>query len=237
MPMKKTAKHRSQGKSEARSDAAAVPGKIRLIGGRWRGTRLPVAHSPGLRPTSDRVRETLFNWLAPTLPGARVLDLFAGSGALGLEALSRGAAAAVLVERDRALAASLRDVAARLAGGDAASIVQADAVQWLSAQPPAQFDVAFVDPPFSAGLWDRVLPPLLPLLRADAWLYVEMPASAAVGALDKAQDWHLDRQGTTREVRYCLYQRARVAADTLPADSQPSRIVGAMPARTGRDPE
>ena len=91
-----------------------APGKVRLIAGRWRGTRLDVPASPGLRPTSDRVRETLFNWLAPFLPGARVLDLFAGSGALGLEALSRGAAEAVLVERDAALAAALRATLARL---------------------------------------------------------------------------------------------------------------------------
>ena len=77
-------------------------GQVRLIGGRWRGSKLPVADVPGLRPTSDRVRETLFNWLGPVLPGARVLDLFAGSGALGLEALSRGAASAVLVEREPA---------------------------------------------------------------------------------------------------------------------------------------
>ncbi|NUO77664.1 MAG: 16S rRNA (guanine(966)-N(2))-methyltransferase RsmD, partial [Lysobacter sp.] len=86
---------------------ATAPGRIRIIGGRWRGTRLDVPDAPGLRPTSDRVRETLFNWLIPALPGARVLDLFAGTGALGLEALSRGAAAATLVERDPALAAAL----------------------------------------------------------------------------------------------------------------------------------
>ncbi|MGJ7904097.1 RsmD family RNA methyltransferase, partial [Lysobacter sp. 1R34A] len=92
----------------------APTGKVRIIGGRWRGTRLAVADAPGLRPTSDRVRETLFNWLMPVLPGARVLDLFAGSGALGLEALSRGAASAVLVERDPALAAELRALTGRL---------------------------------------------------------------------------------------------------------------------------
>ena len=77
-----------------------APGSVRIIGGRWRGTRLPVADATGLRPTPDRTRETLFNWLQPVLPGARVLDLFAGSGALGLEAISRGAREALLVERD-----------------------------------------------------------------------------------------------------------------------------------------
>ena len=84
------------------------PGKVRIIGGRWRGTRLAVPDAPGLRPTSDRARETLFNWLQPALPGARVLDLFAGTGALGIEALSRGAAEALLVERDAALARARR---------------------------------------------------------------------------------------------------------------------------------
>ena len=92
------------------SARGTTPGSVRLIGGHWRGTRLPVPDVPGLRPTSDRVRETLFNWLQPMLPGARVLDLFAGSGALGLEAVSRGAASAQLVERDPALAAALREL-------------------------------------------------------------------------------------------------------------------------------
>src|SRR5690606_9279376 len=109
------------------------PGQIRIIAGRWRGSKLPVAEVDGLRPTSDRVRETLFNWLMPALPGARVLDLFAGSGALGLEAISRGAASAVLVERDARLAASLQATTERLPGGEAAKVVQADALAWLPA--------------------------------------------------------------------------------------------------------
>src|SRR5690554_7493937 len=100
---------------------------LRIIGGEWRGRRLQFTEIEGLRPTSDRVRETLFNWLMPVLPGARVLDLFAGSGALGLEALSRGAATATLVERDPALATALAQVAARLPGGEAATVVEADA--------------------------------------------------------------------------------------------------------------
>src|SRR5690606_25222812 len=107
------------------------PGKVRIIGGRWRGTRLPVADSAGLRPTSDRARETLFNWLQPVLPGARVLDLFAGSGALGIEALSRGAAQALLVERDPALATALEDSLRRLDAGPAARVVRADALAFL----------------------------------------------------------------------------------------------------------
>ncbi|SFK30108.1 16S rRNA (guanine(966)-N(2))-methyltransferase RsmD [Lysobacter sp. cf310] len=183
--------------------AATTPGRIRIIGGRWRGTRLDVAEAPGLRPTSDRVRETLFNWLIPALPGARVLDLFAGTGALGLEALSRGAAAATLVERDPALAAALRATAARLPGGDAAQVVQADALAWLGGQADGGYDLAFVDPPFAAGLWDAVWPALLPKLSAGAWLYVEAPQGTAPVL---PPDWLRHREGGTREVSYALYR-------------------------------
>ena len=181
----------------------AASGKVRLIGGRWRGTRLPVPDVAGLRPTSDRVRETLFNWLMPRLPGARVLDLFAGSGALGLEALSRGAASAVLVERDPALCAALRSLTARLEGGARASIVQGDALHWLPLQPAAAFDLAFLDPPFAAGLWDRVLPELLPRLAPGAWLYVEAPVHAPIAP---PAPWRLHREGRTREVHYALHR-------------------------------
>ena len=181
-----------------------APGKIRIIGGRWRGTRLDVPDAAGLRPTSDRVRETLFNWLQPVLPGARVLDLFAGSGALGLEALSRGAASAVLVERDEKLAAALRTISARLQGGEAASVVQADALAWLHGQPDGGFDLAFVDPPFDANFWGGVLPVLTAKLAADGWLYVESPHAAAAAP---PPDWALHREGRTREVRYALYRR------------------------------
>lgn len=185
-------------------------GKVRIIGGRWRGTRLNVGDAPGLRPTSDRVRETLFNWLMPAVPGARVLDLFAGSGALGMEALSRGAASAVLVERDPALAAELRALAARLQGGEAAQVVQADALGWLAQQAPAGegaepgYDLAFVDPPFAAGLWSAVWPLLLPRLAPAAWLYIEAPGDTA---LELPREWDLHREGATREVRYALYRR------------------------------
>ena len=186
------------------SSVAAAPGKIRIIGGAWRGTRLEVPASPGLRPTSDRVRETLFNWLQPVLPGARVLDLFAGSGALGLEAVSRGAASAVLVERDARLAAALRTTAARLQGGEAVSVVQADALAWVHGQADDAFDVAFVDPPFDANVWGGVLPALTPKLAANAWLYVESPHAADAAP---PREWSLHREGSTREVRYALYRR------------------------------
>ena len=188
--------------------APVAPGRIRIIGGRWRGTRLEVPQRPGLRPTSDRVRETLFNWLQPALPGARVLDLFAGSGALGLEAVSRGAARATLVEHDPGLARALRDVAGRLEGGAAIEVVAADALAWLHAQPEAGYDIAFVDPPFDANLWGGVLPALAPKLADDAWLYVESPAGVAPAP---PPDWRLHREGGTREVRFALYRRVTLA--------------------------
>lgn len=181
-------------------------GVVRIVGGRWRGTRLPVADADGLRPSADRVRETLFNWLMPVLPGARVLDLFAGSGALGLESLSRGAVAATLVERDAGLIASLRNVAARLEGGAAAEIVHADALAWLAraAGEGRRYDIAFVDPPFAGELWDAAIDGLQGLLADDAWLYVEAPAARAIAM---PAGWRLHREGGTRDVAYRLWRR------------------------------
>ena len=201
-------KPRSRRPSGATPARVSAPGKVRIIAGRWRGTRLDVADAPGLRPTSDRVRETLFNWLLPMLPGARALDLFAGSGALGLEAVSRGAGSAVLVERDPTLAAALRAIAEKLPGGNAVAVVQADALEWLGSLPDASFDLAFVDPPFAAELWQAVVPRLLPKLVANAWLYIESPPEAAPIL---PAEWALHREGRTREVRYALYRRRPTA--------------------------
>ncbi|MDL5366324.1 16S rRNA (guanine(966)-N(2))-methyltransferase RsmD [Xanthomonas sp. NCPPB 2654] len=188
-------------------------GQVRIIGGRWRNTRLPVPDLPGLRPSSDRVRETLFNWLLPALPGARVLDLFAGSGALGLEAVSRGAASACLVERDPALAAQLRATVAKLQAQDQVQVVQDDALRWLAAPATeAPADIAFVDPPFAAGLWDAVLQRLPARLAPCAWLYLESPAGHAPAL---PAQWALYREGGSREVRAALYRRT---AATLPGD-------------------
>ena len=190
-------------KPDRGAPAGTTPGTVRIIGGHWRGTKLPVADLAGLRPTSDRVRETLFNWLQPMLPGARVLDLFAGSGALGLEAVSRGAREAVLVERDPALAENLRQLAARLPDGDRVQVVCADALAWLRDAPGA-FDLAFIDPPFAANLWQPALDAVGGRMVDDAWLYVEAPheADAAPGA-----GWRPHREGRTRDVRYAVYRR------------------------------
>ncbi|MGY0560678.1 16S rRNA (guanine(966)-N(2))-methyltransferase RsmD [Luteimonas sp. A277] len=185
-----------------------VPGRVRIIGGRWRGTRLPVVDAPGLRPTSDRARETLFNWLQPVLPGARVLDLFAGSGALGLEALSRGAAEALLVERDARLAQGLEETVQRLDAGAVARVVRADALQFLAAPLHGRFNLVFVDPPFDADLWQPVLAQLDPWLADQAWLYLESPVD---GRVEPGAGWLPHRESRTRDARHALYRRV---ADT-----------------------
>jgi 16S rRNA (guanine966-N2)-methyltransferase len=195
-----------------RTSPAAATGQVRIIGGKWRNTKLPVPLAPGLRPSSDRVRETLFNWLMPRLGGARVLDLFAGSGALGFEAVSRGAAQATLVERDAALARQLRESVAKLGAQDQIEVVQADALHWLAQRPAGLADIAFIDPPFADGLWEAVLAGLNPHLAANAWLYLESPAGQA---LRLPPGWLLHREGGTREVRFALYRRA---AATLSPD-------------------
>jgi 16S rRNA (guanine966-N2)-methyltransferase len=192
--------------------AGAAPGHVRIIGGRLRGSKLPVADVPGLRPTADRVRETLFNWLQGEVAGARVLDLFAGTGALGFEAASRGAAEAVLLERDPRLAQALRDSATRL-HADTVRVEAADALAWLDRPPQGAFDVAFLDPPFADGLWEAAAARLQPWLAPAAWIYVEAPLVARPAL---PADWREHRRGATREVAFALYRRvpaARLADD------------------------
>ncbi len=148
------------------------PHEVRLIGGQWRRSKLPVVDRPGLRPTPDRVRETLFNWLGQDLAGWRVIDAFAGSGALGFEAASRAAASVVLVERDPALVRSLLAVKARLQA-DAVQVVAADALAWMARQPPALCELVLLDPPFDAGLTLPAVHQALPLLVPGGWMYLE----------------------------------------------------------------
>ena len=181
--------------------AGAAAGQVRIVGGRWRNTKLAIGDVAGLRPTGDRVRETLFNWLMPALPGARVLDLFAGSGALGLESVSRGAASAVLVERDPGQAARLREAVARLDAAEQVAVAQDDALRWLASAPPAAFDIDFLDPPFAAGLLPQVLPALPPHLAAAAWIYIEAPDAPG----DVPAGWVQHRQMRTRETCCTLY--------------------------------
>ncbi|PZO65131.1 MAG: 16S rRNA (guanine(966)-N(2))-methyltransferase RsmD [Pseudoxanthomonas suwonensis] len=209
----------AQRRSGRSSVATTTAGAVRIIGGRWRGTRLPVADVAGLRPSSDRVRETLFNWLQPWLSGARVLDLFAGSGALGLEAVSRGATQAVLVERDARLVQALRASVERLQAADAVQVIRADALTWLQAPLFGRFDGVFLDPPFDAQLWPQVLPLLTPWLAPQAWLYLESAADAPQPA---GPGWLLHRESRTRQAHCALYRRSGDAAATLVSSSMPS---------------
>jgi len=189
-------------------------GQVRIIGGRWRNTRLLVSDKPGLRPSSDRVRETLFNWLQPVLPGARVLDLFAGSGALGLEAVSRGATQAQLIEYDLTQVRALQATLTRLHATEQVQVIAADALHWLETVASAQADIVFIDPPFNAQLWQRVLERLPRHLNPlSAWIYLETPNNTSAPFVPA--DWFLHRQGRTRQVRYALYRR--VAATLRPA--------------------
>jgi 16S rRNA (guanine966-N2)-methyltransferase len=200
-------------KTAARSSAPAPRAGarvLRIIGGSWRGRRLRFPATAVIRPTPDRVRETLFNWLGARVAGARCLDLFAGSGALGLEALSRGAAHVTFVERDTHAARELR---ARLAewGAPDAQVVRGDALAFLAGAAGAArpFDIAFLDPPFASGLLGEAAA----LLERNGWLsdaalvYVECGARAGVPALPEC--WLPLKAKRAGEVGYHLYARGQ----------------------------
>ena len=175
-------------------------GEIRIIGGQWKRSKLPVADAPGLRPTSDRIRETLFNWLGQTLTGWRVLDAFAGSGALGFEAASRDAAEVVMIEREAALVESLRASKKRLKA-TTLTIHRANALNWMTACA-SRFELIFLDPPFADDLFDRALAAATPLLAEGGLLYVESPHEIAAPAGFTA--W---RQGRAGAVHFQLLRR------------------------------
>lgn len=181
----------------------AKTGRVRIIGGKWRGRKLRVA--AGVRPTPDRVRETVFNWLAPTLPGARVLDLFAGTGALAFEALSRGAQTATLVESNRGAARLLERHRAMLQAP--AAVVQGDALQWLAAAPAPSWDVAFLDPPFGTGLLAGALPGVAQRLAAGGALYVETDARFELAQAERLTGLTVRREHAAGAVRCALLER------------------------------
>jgi 16S rRNA (guanine(966)-N(2))-methyltransferase RsmD len=149
---------------------------VRIIGGQWKRTRLPVSDKPGLRPTPDRVRETLFNWLGQDLTGWRCVDAFAGTGALGLEAASRGAADVLLVEQDPQLVAQLRAIQAKL-DARAVKVERANGLTVLARLPPGSLDLVFLDPPFDANLYEKALAASSPALLADGLIYLEAPTA------------------------------------------------------------
>jgi 16S rRNA (guanine966-N2)-methyltransferase len=182
------------------------PGRLRIVAGKWRSRLLDIADVPGLRPTSERIRETLFNWLSPRLHGARCLDLFAGTGALGLEALSRGAAEAVMVEQAApAIRALKKNIAALDARG--AIVVPTDAFSYLAEETVSPFDIVFLDPPFAIDS----LQELCRLLEAhgvlanDALVYLEQDRSRP--EVELPEHWQLLKNKTAGNVRYMLAQR------------------------------
>lgn len=152
----------------------SLPNQVRIIGGQWKRTPLPVADRPGLRPTPDRVRETLFNWLGQDLTGWRCVDAFAGTGALGLEAASRGAADVLLVEADGTLVDGLRAIVQRL-GATNVRVQRGNALGVLAALPAASTDLVFLDPPFEADLFDKALAAARPAVREQGYIYLEAP--------------------------------------------------------------
>lgn len=179
-------------------------GRIRIIGGQLRNSRLEVPDLPGLRPTPERVRETLFNWLTPVISGARVLDLCAGTGALGIEALSRGAAQVQFVESDARAAQALRDNLARLKVTQA-RVATAQAQAWLRG-PAEPMDIVLLDPPFAADMWAGLAQSLETAgwLAPSVWIYVEAPRQQSLAL---PPSWRLHREGVAGEVRYALYRR------------------------------
>jgi 16S rRNA (guanine966-N2)-methyltransferase len=165
--------------------ARRPPHEVRIIGGQWKRTRLPVADKPGLRPTPDRVRETLFNWLGQDLEGWRCVDAFAGTGALGLEAASRGAAQVLLVEQDPELVATLRALKVKLAA-DGVEVRRANGLSVLKDLAGSNQDLVFLDPPFDAGLLDKAIAAAIATLGPQGLLYVEAPAAwSAAQAAEK----------------------------------------------------
>lgn len=209
---------RGQQTRAAQRVAGGAAQEVRLIGGRWKRTPLPVLVSAGLRPTPARVRETLFNWLGQDLSGWRVLDAFAGSGALGLEAASRGADRVSLLERDAALARSLKAVVQRLTQGASAQpgqridVLQTDALAWMHGARES-FDLVFLDPPFDEGLFDAAMDAACACVPEGGWVYVEAPhelagpAVAGEGGAAWQRELSRHRHGQAGAVHFHLFQR------------------------------
>ena len=182
-------------------------GEVRIIGGLWKRSKLAVPDLPGLRPTPDRVRETVFNWLGQSLAGLRVLDLYAGSGALGLEAASRGAAQALLIEQHPRCVAAISAAAQRL-GATQVQVRAADALASAHslARAGERFDVVFIDPPYVGGQQLAALRAVQPLVAEQGRVYVETDAADLFDALD-AEGWTIWRRGRAGQVHFALLRR------------------------------
>jgi 16S rRNA (guanine966-N2)-methyltransferase len=181
------------------------PGRLRIVAGKWRSRLLDIADVAGLRPTSERIRETLFNWLSPTIPGARCLDLFAGTGALGLEALSRGAGDVVFVEKSPVAAKVLRDNV-QVLDASTADVRQANALAFLEAPAGKKFDIVFLDPPFAADMLGDLCRLLdeASVLCSGALVYLE--EDRARPETDLPPGWRILKSKTAGNVRYSLAQ-------------------------------
>jgi 16S rRNA (guanine966-N2)-methyltransferase len=181
--------------------------RVRIVGGTHRGRKIAFPDAAGLRPTGDRIRETLFNWLAPVLPGSRCLDLFAGSGVLGIEAASRGAGEVVLVESAPRVARALHETIDALRLGEQVRLVEADALRWLGSAAPVAFDVVFLDPPFAAGL----LAEAAAALERGGWLaegaLVYLERAQAPGPWPVPAHWEIVRDKHAGQVSYALARR------------------------------
>lgn len=196
--------------------AGAGANRVRIVGGLWRSRVVRFPDAAGLRPTPDRVRETLFNWLGQRLNGLACVDLFAGSGALGFEARSRGAARVVLVERDRRVFEQLTRSAQELDAGEGLEVVHADALSWLDG-PGERYDVAFVDPPYASGLAAAALKALEPRLNPGARVYVEAPIAGQA----PSRQWTKLREGGAGAVNFALYEFATQAGETAAQEEKP----------------
>lgn len=222
----------------APSPRRALAQRVRIIGGQWRRRLLTFPAADDLRPTPDRVRETVFNWLGQDLRGLRCLDLFAGSGALGFEAASRGAQRVVMVEQDARIGRALEACRSELGAppeGTRIEIVKADALRFLdrearhpivdgSAAPGGSFDVVFLDPPFRLGLLPTLLPRVDACLAPGGWVYVEAPApvSGTTGALEaigSSTPWATIRQARAGAVEYRMLARRADLQQDANADS------------------
>lgn len=177
--------------------------QLRIIGGRWRGRKLTFPNVEGLRPTPDRVRETVFNWLQTDIGGARCLDLFAGSGALGFEAASRGAELVTLVESNTQAARQLKNNS-QLLTSDQCQIINKTAQQFIASNSK-QYDIVFIDPPYQADLWSEIAKQLVnkSVLVDNALIYIECPSKVDLPELPK--QWQLIKDKKAGEVRYCLF--------------------------------
>lgn len=171
--MKPSLQHKPAAKKTTTRVAA---GEVRIIGGQWKRSKLPVADKPGLRPTPDRVRETLFNWLGQDLTGWRCVDAFAGTGALGFEAASRGAQQVQLVEQDATLIAQLKKIKEQLKA-EAVQVQRGDGIAALKQLPPVSADLIFLDPPFDAELFDAALQAAARAVAPGGYIYLEAPSA------------------------------------------------------------